>query len=457
MGNYIPPPLALLCLAAYLEEALPKVEIKVLDCQAEEIEWEEVKARIEEWDPDIVAPSTLSTCNADLTLRVARIAKSVSPQIRTVLGGLHFSVLAEEVLGKYPQVDFIVRGEGEVTFTELVRTIQEGSSPDPVLGLAFRKDDDVVVTSDRPQIDDLDSLPFPGYHFVAEHMSKYRFPAAKNLPYALVEGSRGCAHACSFCSQWRYWGQCRRKSPQRVADEFEYLYREFGSRFLWLTDDYVRLDDWMEALCDELSAREITEDLMWFFQSRADAIVNGKALLPKLRETGLQWIMTGLETHDPELLEQYHKGVEVATGKEAINLLKEHDILAQTTAIIGDRSESLETLEVFREWIDDVDPDIAVFMTMTPFPGTPMYEEALANGWLQEAQWDQFDMIHATMPTEHLTSQEVQKELYRTYRAFYSWSRRIRGTLASNKVKKRYFRHMMWKGFLGLVKGLFRF
>jgi anaerobic magnesium-protoporphyrin IX monomethyl ester cyclase len=213
----------------------------------------------------------------------------------------------------------------------------------------------------------------------------------------------------------------------------------------------------MDTLCDELKAREITEDLMWFFQSRADAIVNGKALLPKLHETGLQWIMTGLETHDPELLEQYNKGVEVATGKEAIDLLKEHDILAQTTAIIGDRSESLETLEAFREWIDDIDPDIAVFMTMTPFPGTPLYETALAKGWLQEARWDQFDMIHAIMPTEHLTRQEVQKELYRTYRAFYSWGRRIRGTLASNKVKKRYYRHMMWKGFLGLVKGLFRF
>ena len=457
MGNYLPPPLALLCLAGYLEESLPSVEIQILDCQAEEIDWEGVKARIEEWNPNIVAPSTLSTCNADLSLRVATIAKRVSPDINTVLGGLHFSALAEDVLHQHPQIDFIVRGEGEVTLTELVSCLDENEVPDSVHGLAFRKDGDVAVTPNRPQIQDLDSLPFPGYHFVAEHMSKYRFPAAKDLPYALVEGSRGCEHVCSFCTQWRYWGRWRRKSPQRVAAEFELLYREFGSRFLWLTDDYVRLDAWMETLCDELKAREMTEDLMWFFQSRADEIVSGKALLPKLRETGLQWIMTGLETHDPKLLEHYQKGVDVATGKEAIALLKENDILAQTTAIIGDRFESFESLEAFREWIDEVDPDIAVFMTMTPFPGTPMYEEAVAQGWLKEASWDQFDMIHATMPTEHLTRQEVQKELYKTYRAFYNWSRRIRGTLASNKVKKRYFRHMMWKGFLGLVKGLFRF
>jgi anaerobic magnesium-protoporphyrin IX monomethyl ester cyclase len=446
-----------LCLAAYLEKTQPHVDISILDCQAEEVEWDGIKHRIEEQSPDVVAPSTLSTCNANLALRVAHLTKMVSPEIQTVLGGLHFSVLAENVLRQHPQVDFIVRGEGEVTFSELVKTLATNSVPDQVEGLAYRQDEDVIVTSDRPQIQDLDSLPFPGYHFVAEHMTKYRFPAAKKLPYALVEGSRGCNHSCSFCSQWKFWGQFRRKSPQRVADEFESLYREFGSRFLWLTDDYVRLDNWMNTLCEELKAREITDDLMWFFQSRVDEIVTGKELLPKLRETGLEWIMTGLETHDPQLLEQYRKGVDVATGKKAIELLKELDILAQTTAIIGDRSESNETLETFREWIDDIDPDIAVFMTMTPFPGTPLYEEALANGWMAEPQWEDFDMIHAILPTEHLTPQEVQKQLYKTYRAFYNWRRRIRGTLARHKVKKRYFRHMMWKGFLGLVKELFRF
>ncbi|MFX1244816.1 MAG: B12-binding domain-containing radical SAM protein [Promethearchaeota archaeon] len=457
MGNYLPPPLALLCLAAYLEKHVADVEIRVMDCQAEEMVWAGVEDRIKQWQPDVVAPSTLSTCNANLALRVATLAKEVSDDIQTVLGGQHFSVFAKDVLKAHPQVDFIVIGEGEVTFTELVKALDENTPLAHIQGLAFRQHGNVVCTEKRPQIQELDTLPFPGYHFVTEHMTKYRFPAAKKLPYALVEGSRGCDHVCAFCSQWRYWGRCRRKSPKRVADEFEYLYREFGSRFLWLTDDYVKLDGWMETLCDELLIRGITEDLMWFFQSRADEIVSGRALLPKLRETGLQWIMTGLETHNPQLLNQYGKGFDITTGKEAIKLLKEHDILAQTTAIIGDRHESQETLDAFREWINEIDPDIAVFMTMTPYPGTPLYTEAVKNGWIEDSQWTNFDMIHAIMPTEQLTRQEVQKELYCTYRSFYNWSRRIRGTLVGNKVKKRYYRHMMWKGFLGLVKGLFRF
>ncbi|MFX1565955.1 MAG: B12-binding domain-containing radical SAM protein, partial [Promethearchaeota archaeon] len=248
----------------------------------------------------------------------------------------------------------------------------------------------------------------------------------------------------------------RRKSPERVADEFEYLYREFGSRFLWLTDDYVQLNKWMDTLCDELLQRGITEDLMWFFQTRADQIVKGKGLLPKLRQTGLQWVMTGLESHDEKLLEQYRKEITVSTGKEAIQLLKENEILSQTTAIIGHRQDSHESIEAFRGWIDEVDPDIAVFMAMTPYPGTPLFEEALKRGWMGDPRWSQFDMVHATMPTEHLTREQVQKELFATYRHFYGWRRRIAGTLAINEVKRTYYRHMMWKGFLGTLKGLIR-
>jgi len=155
-------------------------------------------------------------------------------------------------------------------------------------------------------------------------------------------------------------------------------------------------------------------------------------------------------------VEQYHKGIEVAMGKKAIDLLRENDILSQTTAIIGHHQESYESIEAFREWIDEVDPDIAVFMTMTPFPGTPLYDEALNNGWMADPRWSQFDMVHAIMPTEHLTREQVQKELYATYRNFYGWRRRIGGTLSINEVKRAYYRHMMWKGFLGTLKGLIR-
>ncbi|MFW9830424.1 MAG: hypothetical protein ACFFD8_01410 [Candidatus Thorarchaeota archaeon] len=157
-----------------------------------------------------------------------------------------------------------------------------------------------------------------------------------------------------------------------------------------------------------------------------------------------------------ERLKDYRKEIDVTMGKTAINLLKENDILAQTTAIIGHRQDSHESIQAFQKWINDVDPDIAVFMTMTPYPGTPLYKTAIANGWITNPLWIDFDMVHATMPTEYLTREELQKQLYATYRSFYGWKRRIGGTLSRNKVKRTYYRHMMWKGFLGTLKGLFR-
>ncbi len=456
MGDYRPPPLALLCLAGFLEANYSGIDIQVMDCQSEEAGWDDVQRRIETYNPDIVAPSTVSSCNADITIRVATLAKLVNIEIVTVAGSQHFSALAQESLEAFPQLDCIVRGEGEISLLELVQTIEENASLYRVKGLSFREKGKVVHNPDRPMISDLDSLPYPGYHFVREHMEEYRFPAGKNLPFALVEGGRGCAHSCSFCGQWRYWGSCRQKSPQRVADEFEYLYREFGSRFLWLTDDYIQLNNWMNTLCDELMERGITDDLLWFFQTRVDEIISGQELLPKLRETGLQWVMTGLESHDSELLEKYCKGIDVEMGKKAITLLKENNILAQTTAIIGHREESHESIQAFREWINEVDPDIAVFMTMTPYPGTPLYEKALKNGWIEDPRWTRFDMVNAIMPTEHLTREEVQNELYATYRSYYGWRRRIGGTLSLNQVKRTYYRHMMLKGFLNTLKGLFK-
>ncbi len=458
MGEYRPPPLGLLCLAAYLEDHLKNVEIKVVDCQAEQLDWKDLQNRITEFEPDIVCPSALSTVNAYLVARTAQLAKKINPEITTIVGGLHYSILTQESLAAYPEIDFVVRGEGELTLLELVKALDAHQRFNQVQGLAFRDAGAVIQTPDRPPIINLDDLPYPGYHFVREHMQRYHFAmmAGKNTPYALIEASRGCDHNCTFCTQWRYWGRCRRKSPKRVADEFEYVYREFGSRFLWLTDDNLGLGQWMNEFCDELLKRNITDDLLWFMQIRADDIITHQDLLPKMRKTGLHWAMAGVETYNPVTLEKYRKGLEPSMAKQAIDLLKAHRIMAQTTAIIGDRSDTHESIETFRKWIDEVDPDIAIFMILTPFPGTELYMTAKRNGWIEDENWSNYDMVHAIMPTEHLSRRELQHELLVCYRSFFgSWKRRISGLFSSNKVKRSCYRYMMKQGVILALKDLF--
>lgn len=459
MGEYMPPPLGILQLAAYLESKNDKWDIEVLDSQAENFGWSKLQRFIESAMPDVIVSSALATCNTFTILRTIEIAKKVDPDIKTVVGGQHFTALADESLKTYPEIDFVVRGEGEVTLYELVKALDEETSLLDVKGLSFRNNNEIIHNPLRPLISNLDDLPFPGYHFVEENMNKYNFKmmAYKGAGYALVEASRGCPHKCTFCSQWEHWGgKWRPKSPERIADEMEYIYSEYGITFLWLTDDNFGLGRRTSTLCDELINRGISEDVTWFLQARSDDIIKNQDNLPKMRKAGNYWIMAGLERHDDDVLGNYNKGIRASDSKLSMDLLKENDIFSQATLITGDSQDSHESIQKLRDFVNYVDPDLAIFMILTPFPGTALYKTARKNGWLEDDNWANYDMVHAVMPTEHLTRSQVQEELYMCYRSFYgSMKRRIGGVLSRNKFKRQTYRYMAGQGLLQALRGLY--
>jgi anaerobic magnesium-protoporphyrin IX monomethyl ester cyclase len=459
MGEYMPPPLGILQLAAYLESHNDKWDIDVLDSQAMNYGWSKLQRHIESTNPDIVVSSALATCNTFTVLRTMEIVKKVNPDIKTVVGGQHFTALADESLKKYSEIDFVVRGEGEVTLYELVKCLDEKTSPLNVKGLSFRNNDKIIHNPSRAFISNLDDLPFPGYHFVEEHIKKYNFKmmAYKGAGYALVEASRGCPHKCTFCSQWEHWGgKWRSKSPERIADEMEHIYTEYGITFLWLTDDNFGLGKRTTKMCDELIKRGLSDDITWFLQARSDDIIKNQDNLPKMRKAGNYWIMSGLERHDNEVLQDYHKGIKATDAKLSMDLLKGNDIFSQATLITGDRHDSHESIQKLRDFVNYVDPDLAIFMILTPFPGTELFETACKNGWLEDANWANYDMVHAVMPTEHLSRSEVQEELYLCYRSFYgSMRRRIGGLFSRNQFKRQTYRYMAGQGLLQALRDLY--
>jgi len=459
MGEYLPPPLGILELAAYLEGQDKNVEIEVLDCQAGRLGWKELERHIESSNPDIVAPSALATCNAYTVVRAVEIAKKVNPNIKTLVGGQHFTATAQESLETYPEIDIIVRGEGEQTFTELVQELKKNKpSLSKIKGISFRQNGKIVHNPPRSLIENLDALPLPGYHFVRKHMGKYHFTMmAGTKNYALIEGSRGCPHKCTFCSQWKHWqGTWRRKSAKRIADEFEYCYNEFGSKFLWLTDDNFGLGKHAGDLCDEIIKRGFSEDIMWFMQVRCDDIIKHQDILPKMRKAGTRWMLVGIESGSEDTLKRFHKKITPEDAKQAIKLLKENDIFAQATLIIGERKDSAKSIAKLREFVNHLDPDLAIFMILTPFPGTDLYETAKQNGWIEDANWANYDMAHAIMPTETLSRKEVQEELYKCYRSFYgSASRRFKGLFSLNKLKRKTYRYLASQGLLKALRDLF--
>jgi anaerobic magnesium-protoporphyrin IX monomethyl ester cyclase len=457
MGEYLPPPTGLLALAAYVERELPGVEIGVVDCQAEGKGWPELQKSIESYAPSIVATSGF-TCNAYVCAKVAELAKKVDERIVTIVGGQHFSAVPEESLKDFPEIDYIVRGEGEQTLVELIMALEQAKGFSDVRGLSFKNNGGILHTPPRPLIEDLDSLPFPAYHFLGENVGKYHFTmmAGRNTRYMILEGARGCNFKCSFCTQWRHWGGTwRTKSAKRIADEMQHLHEDLGGKFLWLTDDNFDYARRGKALWEELKGRDFSREIDWFCQARMDDIVRYPDLVAKLHEVGNNWILMGVESDSPERLKEFKKGVQASQALQAVKILNDNGIFSQSMLIIGSRKDTQESIEQLRRFSLGLDTNWVIYTVLTPFPGTDIHQEAMHNGWLEDRNFAHYDMSHAIMPTETLSRKEVQQELYQCYRDFYgSVVRALQGLFARNMVRRRAYRHMAKMGVLRSLRGL---
>jgi anaerobic magnesium-protoporphyrin IX monomethyl ester cyclase len=445
MGEYLPPPSPLLILAAYVERELPEVSIDIVDCQAEQLSWQGLEQRIESIEPTIVCTSGFTT-NAYTCARTCELAKKVNEDIVTVAGGLHFSNTPEESLKNFPEIDYIVRGEGERTLVDLIKTLEHEGTISNVQGVSWRHDRTIFHNPTRPLIENLDSLPYPAYHLVEDNLKQYHFTmmAGRNTRFMIVEGARGCEYRFSFCTQWSHWGnRWRTKSAKRIADEIEHLNETYGGVFLWFTDDHMNLRQRGQSLYEELRHRKCKDDIMLFFQARTDDVAQNPSLIENLRDVGTYWILCGVETDSPEMLKEYNKGITTADAYNAMKLLRRSDIFSQAMFVIGGRKDTHESIERIRQYSEDITSDLAIYTTLTPFPGTAFYETAKKRGWVEDTNYTNYDMTHAIMPTETLTRQEVQEELWRCYYSFYgSVTKGIAGVFAKNKLKRTLYRHM---------------
>lgn len=209
-------------------------------------------------------------------------------------------------------------------------------------------------------------------------------------------------------------------------------------------------------MAEEIIARKMPESVSWFVQARCDDIIRNKDALPRLRKSGLNWVLLGVENSSPATLDQFKKGITPQDAKSAVKLLKENGIFAHAMIIIGNRKDTRQSFADLREFVNDLDPDFVMFGILTPFPGTEIYQEADRNGWIQDRNWSHYDMVHAIMPTETLSVKEVQEELYGCYRDFYgSWGRRFDGLFLGNQLKRKVFWHMARSGVMEQIKSLF--
>ena len=278
----------------YLAAVLEKngYDVNVIDCQALHLTLNDVEKELRKRQPDIVG-LTSTTLTYKSALSIIKVAKDALPNCLTIIGGSHVTFWDEEALHECPQLDIIVRGEGEATLLEIAKKVEKGESFHDVVGTTCRKGDEIVKNPDRPYIEDLESLPYPAFHlWPIEQFKKYGkiiFP---------VMTSRGCTFWCDFCSAVRMFGRkYRMRSPKKVVDELEFLYKKYGEDQYTFYDDAFTVDQSRtEEICNEILKRGLK--IKWDCETRVDMVT--KDLLQKMKNAGCIAVWFGVEAGSAE-------------------------------------------------------------------------------------------------------------------------------------------------------------
>lgn len=334
--------------------------------------WHEAESVIRDFAPDLVGISSLSV-KTPSARRIAAIARSAASGAPIVVGGDHPTVWPERFLDG-PDIDMVVRGEGEATFGALLDALETngcaaGSLDElpAIPGLSIRRSDGAIEHGpDRALVDDLDTLPFPDLDAL-HSLSTYR-----PVDLGAVIGMRGCPFRCSFCGVSTVWtNRVRFRSPANVADELEYLARRFDPPYFSFRDATFTLKrSWTEAVCREIIDRGLTRP--WECVTRADTLDRG--LLEIMREAGCRTLRIGVESGSPRVLATMNKSLDLEPIAEAAALMNEMGFYWSAYFLFGTPSETEESIEETMAFIERIDPPFVTVARFSPIPGTPYYD-----------------------------------------------------------------------------------
>ena len=374
-------PLGLGYLAAVLEkEGIP---VKLIDLV--NTPFENVESIIQKEKPQIVGISCNLTTLRWGSFKLAQIVKRVDPNIKVVMGGIHATFMYQQVLANLP-VDIIVRFEGELTFLELVKALESGSDLKAVKGIAFKSEEGIIKTEDRPPIENLDSLPFPAYHFL-------KFDMYGQLKVSGIVASRGCPYNCQYCSNRKYWGRLRQRSVKNVVDELEMLYNDYGVRYFSFFDNvFTANKERVIEICQEIIKRKL--DVSWECSTKVELV--SPEMLQWMKKANCLRIGYGVESGSPSVLKAINKKQTPAQIVKAFKMTQEAGIEAILYLMIGNPNETDQTINETIEIMRLVKPDVMWTGLTLILPGTDMYEICKRRGFIDDEFWlsDKGDSIY---------------------------------------------------------------
>jgi len=446
--NMIWPQVSLAQMAALL---VPEYTVEIVDANALRMGWAEFEKLLDEKRPKYyLTQVTAPTLRNDMY--GVFLAKSLGA--RTMAFGTHVTPMTLETMRPFPSLDFVLRGEPEMTLRELIDTLEGRVPSNPrvakmlyetgqsqrrsvdaqtpaaeltamgaespcatILGLAWRNGAEIVINPDRPFIPELDDLPIPLHERLP--LDKQRMPMIRG-PFTFIVTSRGCPAGCKYCIKHvSYQNSVRVRSAESIVEELEYL----GS--LGITNIHMYADlftvnrDHVVSLCKRMIERNI--EIRWTCNSRVDYV--DEEMLSLMGRAGCWLISWGIESADELILKRARKGYRKEQAFKALKWAKAAGIKNWGYFIIGLPGETEESIQQTIAYSKELPLDIALFHIAAPYPGTPFFYEVVENSWFRPGtKWEEVDMDRSTvLDYENLTAEQLE---YWQKRATREWSLR---------------------------------
>ena len=389
-------PIELEYIAASIEKEVDKIWIIDMEFEKHPFQY-----FLDIFHPDLVG-ITMSATDHNEGLRLAKIAKDNG--ITTVLGAYHPTAIPDELLS-HPQIDVIVRGEGELTMKQLVKK----GSPENILGISYKKNGKIIHNPDRPFIEDLDSLPSP-----ARNLRRHKYKDRMNnndKELDVITMSRGCWGTCSFCCEpYMSKSRMRFRSPENIMKElFKIVSFHKGKPLQILVTDPHFMGDpkRIDRLCDLLQKHKL--DITFSVMTRVDSIVRYPELVKKMCDSGILSYELGFESPNQKDLNNVKKGITLDMQEKAVKILRDNCANVSGTFVIGLPGQSEEEIKQFPSYAKKIGLMNCAFGIATPFPGTEFYEKLEKNNLIFERDWTKYDEMHSVFKLNPLSSDKLEE------------------------------------------------
>jgi anaerobic magnesium-protoporphyrin IX monomethyl ester cyclase len=365
--DVIVPPIGMYYVGSVLKENHYDVEI-LNWCRMNETP-EDIEKVLLEKKPDIIGFSILQA-NRWGGIEIARIAKQIHPKVKIVFGGVTPTFLWKHFLTHFPEIDFVVIGEGEYSFLNLVKYLENNKEHhiEDIRGIAFRRDGNVVRTAPAEPIHHIDALPVPAKYFEYQHLSL----------------TRGCPGKCAFCGSPQFWGpKVRFHSVEYFIDELERLYQK-GINFFYFSDDTFSIDkNRVIEICKKILEKRL--NITWVAISRVNYM--SEDILCWMRKAGCIQISYGVESGSKKIRSLLNKKITNDEIEKAFAMTLKYGILPRAYFIYGCPGETHRTIFETIDIIKKIKPLVIHFFVLSLFPGTALYEKYKKKEKLTDDIW----------------------------------------------------------------------